>query len=344
MWLHTHMRHPNGSANYIQRLVRELESQGHTVTVMLESPSSDSKMYWLRFGHYLERIQQKIQTYLDLSKHNLCVQPRINVWPEPDAIIASIFPMTMILPTLKTNAKKFIFCFEPHVYFHDQEVIQRLPIHVRILMENIKRKYGAAEMEAHRRCKVLTYSDFVIPHIRNVYGVGARSIGMGVDIPEPTWKFDFNYILHSTDGSPVKNTEMLVQSIPVFKKDFPRLEVKIINNQTNPLSREEYLNVCKGATLGVYMGTGAAGVQSLFILEMMSHRKCVVRPDNSPEVKEGVTGRTFKAGDIEDFQRVTLELLGDKEQRERLGRAARKHVIEKYNWQKTVRNLLRAIK
>lgn len=333
--LHSHFRWKNGATNYIQRLARELEAQGHSVSILLEEPSSYSKLYWLRFGHYLEKTRQRIQRHLILS-----------AGAPYDAIVASMFPLTVLLPMLAVpeKTKRFVFCFEPHVYFHDQEIIQGLPLHVRILMANIKRKYGRQEMEAHHQVDgILTYSDMVGPYVQNVYGRDARSIGMGVNPQPELSRVHCGFILHSTDGSPLKHTEMLIESIPVFKEKFPDIEVRILNNQVNPLSRKRYLEVCKGATLGVYMGTGGAGVQSLFLLELMSFGKCVVRGDNSPEVQDGVTGRTFKSGDIKDFQRVTLELLGDKEQRERLGRAAREHVREKYCWPGVVTKLIEEI-
>tara|TARA_E500000331_G_scaffold338872_2_gene368525 strand:- start:1687 stop:1881 length:195 start_codon:yes stop_codon:yes gene_type:complete len=40
----------------------------------------------------------------------------------------------------------------------------------------------------------------------------------------------------------------------------------------------------------------------------------------------------FESGDVDDFTRVVLELVKNKEERDRIGRNARSVILEKYLW------------
>jgi len=81
----------------------------------------------------------------------------------------------------------------------------------------------------------------------------------------------------------------------------------------------------------------------LKIVEYMACGKAIVA-SNVGEIRNmlGGVGMLTKAGDVKSLSDSIIILLGDKELRENLGRAARERVKRKYNWVVTSKNLLSA--
>lgn len=92
-------------------------------------------------------------------------------------------------------------------------------------------------------------------------------------------------------------------------------------------------------------GVRVSELLGLAVLEAMASGTPVIcsRVGGLPEVVEhGVTGLLVAPGDTDELRHALESLLSDPERAERMGRAARELVIEKFTWEKCAERCLRA--
>ena len=74
---------------------------------------------------------------------------------------------------------------------------------------------------------------------------------------------------------------------------------------------------------------------SITLLEGMSYARCCLVSDIPPNCEAGADcARYFASGDAADLARKLEDLLGDSQQRQRLGEAAQQHVMRNYAWER----------
>jgi glycosyltransferase involved in cell wall biosynthesis len=364
-WLHSHFHHPTGGTKYVFGLLAKLAAD-HEVTVIVEDApeqicadfrrlgikvevllgtSSYAPSYWAGFPLQLSRVVSKLRAMKDAF----------------DAWVPSMFPMHIALHRAGIS-NMGIFCFEPFPFFYDTRMVAGQPIHVRTYFKLMRSAMQAEDLEVHRQARgVLTTTAGVNPFIRDVYGVDAVPISLGVDVERfrpPAGGVKPGQVLHTTDYSPLKNTDDLVEAIPGIVRRVPeasfvishtieqRAVIELYQRKLSAagcadrvrfagrLSEDELLRCYQESALGVYLGSGyGAAANSLFVLELMACGKPIVRSSTvDTEVVDGKTGRLFAPHDIAAFEKAVAALLMDDALRLTMGENARRQIVEDYSW------------
>lgn len=122
------------------------------------------------------------------------------------------------------------------------------------------------------------------------------------------------------------------QAIDKYQCDWSRVHF------TGKLSYEDYLSVLQNSTIHIHLS--APLFLSWSLLEAMSCGCTIVSSDNAPVnevIQDDETGRLVSFFDTDKLAKVTLDLLENKLESERLGKAARELVIDAYGQKKCVK-------
>lgn len=123
-----------------------------------------------------------------------------------------------------------------------------------------------------------------------------------------------------------------MQAMDKFQCDWSRVHF------TGKISYEHYLSVLQNSLVHVYMS--APLFLSWSMLEAMSCGCTIVSSDNAPVnevIKHNETGRLVPFFDANKLSEEVLDLLNDKDESARLGKAARELVIKHYDKKKCVK-------
>jgi len=380
-WLHPHFQYWMGGTKFIFEVTRRLrkevnltlfvltadpeikrlfEREGLTV-VSVSAKSTHSLLFWSLFPYWTKR----------------CIGRLKNEVMGYDLLISSMFPMNwMVLHFPKVHIQ---YCFEPFAFFHDQQMIKGFSLFKRAMLRTLKFLYEGLDIQATQNAdKILTVNQGTVRWIEKVYRRNSIPTYLGVDTDFFRKGRDENLslkysgqkvIVHSTDYTPLKRTDVLIRALPEMRKEIPNLKLLITHTVDDRrglkkiIQLAEHLDVRNHveilgfveneklpyyyslADVAVYPGIGSgASAASLFVLEAMACETPVVRTSDSlEEVIDGESGFLFHPNEIEDMVKKIVHLLKDDGLRKRMGIQARERVKTLYNWDSVSKIILEEI-
>ncbi|MBI3306663.1 MAG: glycosyltransferase family 4 protein [Candidatus Omnitrophica bacterium] len=383
-WFHSHLLNWSGGTKFLYETLKRLnthvditvyveaadeklkaifEESGIKVISFTRTKSSKSLSYWTFFPFH---IFQEI----DWIRRNV---------KNFDIYVSSFFPMNYLL--YKANRKPHLFyCFEPFVFIHDLEMINGFPWTKRLALHLLRFLYSQKDIKASQAAdEILTLNSDVAKSISQTYGKGSSLTYMGVDIdsfkPYPNTPYAAKYaskkvIIHSTDYTPLKRTWFLIESMKNIIKQVPNAALLITHSQDDAAEKQrmekyiheqsldqhvEFLEFLDYAVLpqyysladiAVYSGIGdGAAASSYFVLECMAcETPCVRTNTTTEEIIDNYSGYLFQPNDRREMEEKIIKLLTDKELSSKMGKNARKTVLDRYNWNLVTQNFLQAFK
>jgi glycosyltransferase involved in cell wall biosynthesis len=391
IWLHSHFLLPTGGTKYIYEVVRRL-AERWPVEVVVERASdlwreryassgiplheiagatSTSKAYWLAFPRYLRSDRRAIESLVARTR--------------PDALVSSFFPMNVLSGRIAEprGIRHVHLCFEPFPFFHDREVTALYPPTSRVLMRGLGALYGRLDREGVRDADaLLTLNAVTAAAIERVYGrADAVPIYAGVDLeffrPYAAAELadlrerhgDGPFVIHSTDFSPIKRTDLALAAFSAAGVDGARLLItSTIDDQAGLTAmqaqaerlgiadRVEYLGFVAYGDLpryyalsdvllqtGTSVNSGATSM-SLPVKEALACGTAVIRSHATDEdVEDGVSGYLVDPADSAATGARLAELLRDPARAAAFGRAGHERIAALYRWEKVVDAVCEAI-
>lgn len=371
MWLHSQLTSWGGGTRFLLEVIKRM-SNNHEISLFLsksypdvvdkfsELPikietlgkySTGDIQFWLNFNG---QLSSEIE-YLKSKSGNF------------DLVVSSFFPMNVV--GNKMGLPHLQYCFEPFAFFWDSFMIKNLPFAKQIFLKLMIVLYGKKDIEATKKStKILTVNNGVKEWISRIYDRDSTATLLGVDTSFFKKTFDSELaekykgkkvIIHSTDWTPLKRTNWLIDQFIEISSEIADVVLVITEVSTHGKERDvaiqkitekkvTNIELCgflpleklpayySIADIGIYCGIGqGASAASLFVLECMACETPVIRTnDTTEEVEHEKNGYLFDKDDIENFKRYVLKLLNEKELQEHYAIAARSMIEERYSWDK----------
>ena len=373
MWLHSHFSLPSGGVKYVLEAIRELSKNhdvdlyvqkalpkfekqfkdaGINITIMSRHSTGDV-FFWLNFSRQINKeiefLKNRVKNY--------------------DLVISSIFPMNIEANSL--NLPHLQSCFQPFAFFWDPDMISNLPFWERIFVKFLKSHFSKYDLEFTKKSNIISTVISDIQYwIQKVYERDSFVAHAGVDTDffKKTENIELQkkyagkkIILHSTDWTPLKRTNWLIdQFIDIFSKSEDAIllitEIKIHGSERksaikkikdNKISNIELCGLIPEdllpayyslADVTVYCGVGeGAGSASYVVLESLSCETPVIRTNlTRDEVEHGKTGFLYEKNDITNFKKYLIELLNNNTLSMQFGKEGREFIIKNRSWKKFV--------
>jgi glycosyltransferase involved in cell wall biosynthesis len=296
------------------------------------------------------------------------------------AILSSFFPMHQLGQRAadRQGVPHAALCFEPFPFFHDDEVIDLYPQPKRALLRLLARTYGGIDRQGVTGAdRLLTLNAMTARQIERVYGrADAIPALAGVDLEffhpyEGTELEDLRtrlgdgpFVIHSTDFSPIKRTDLALRAFQVAAREVPSATLLVTSTRDERKDVERML--ADARSLGIegrvhYLGfvpfgdvprlysladvllqtgtshTSGATTMSLPVKEALACGTAVVRSGATDEdVEDGVSGYLVDPRDSEETGLSLARLLSDRDLARRMGEAGRRRIVETYNWERVV--------
>ena len=392
LWLHSHFELPTGGTKYIHEVTRRL-AQEVPVTVMVERASplwreryrqsgtdlvevggatSTSLAYWGAFPYFLLRDLRAIEKRA----------------AQADVVVTSFFPMPWLAARLARRGRlqHVSLCFEPFPFFHDDEVIGMYPPIRRVLLVLLARVYGRLDRRGVTSARrVLTLNESTAAQIARVYGRDdAIPVYAGVDtdlfrpydrqeLSDLAARFgDVPLVVHSTDYSPIKRTDLALEAFAVARRAVPGARMVVTSTRESASERAQLeqrarqLGIADAVTFAGFLdfadlprlyslatvvlqtGTAAgsgATTMSLPVKEALACGTAVVRSAATHEdVEDGVSGYLVDPRDSESTGDRLAALLGDPARASAMGLEGRRRIEADYTWDRVVEKVLREVR
>ena len=384
LWLHSHFMLPLGGTKFIYEVTRRL-AERRPVEVMVEGASplwreryaeagiplreiggatSQSMAYWAAFPAYLARDRRAVTAAA----------------ADAGAIVSSFFPMPDVAThAAKTHGLRHVsLCFEPFPFFHDAEVIGMYPRPKQALLAFLRTAYGRVDTRGIQDADaLLTLNEATAKQLELTYGrTDAECTYAGVDteffrpyaddeVADLRQRLgDGPRVVHSTDFSPIKRTDLAIDAFAVAVRSVPDARLALTTTREDPPELERMM--ARAKSLGVadkidYLGflpfvdlprmysiadvllqTGTSAVSgattmSLPVKEALACGTPVVRSGVTGEdVEDGVSGYLVDPTDSETTGARLATILGDRAQAHAMGEAGRKRITSTYTWDRVV--------
>ncbi|MDH4164300.1 MAG: glycosyltransferase family 4 protein [Nitrospirota bacterium] len=379
-WLHSHFYNWMGGTKFVLEVTRHLQKFAPVEIIVqngnprvikkftdagmtvhnLHSLSTSSPFFWLGLPFFCRRDARKLRTLLDRNGF--------------DAVISSMFPMNHI-SRLMNCRHIYQYCFEPFAFFWDPVMVGSHGYFTRLALFFLKSCYQRADREGTGAAEIIfTPTQETRNAILQVYDRDSVITYLGVDtdfyrpIAHPDHSTRYRgkkVLLHSTDFTPPKRTDFLLDALPELRKGVENLKLLItcslndatkINSLKTKIARlglEECVEVLGFvdhellpayytlADLVVYPGTSGGGgtaAVSLFVLEAMSCGTPVLRSnDSTTEVLDKVNGELFDPENRKEFEEKAIGLLNSPDTLKRYSEQTRRYIMGKYSWDKVAR-------
>ena len=377
IWLHTHICYWTGGTKFILNVVSNL-SKHYQITVYVEDYDIKIKKEFEQGGVTVVQIApySSNRLYYWLFLPLIVVREIVllkKILSKDDTIISSMFPMNIVANYL-SRKKHIQFIFEPFAFFHDKQMIDGYDQPVRSLLKILRFIYGPVDIRYTRISrKIMTVNSGVIKWIKEIYNKKASPSYLILDSEKFKPVVDRylsdkfkgkNIVLHTTDFTPLKRTDVIIKAFSKLVVDIPNAYLLIISPVDYPPRRREYeklvrkLNIQENvsfegfvenrmlpayyslAKCAVYPGTGSgASACSYFVLEVMSCGTPVVRTsDSSEEVINNESGYLFAPYDEKSLIRDITKLLKNPNQAKKMGLKARQRIEKVYTVENVIRN------
>lgn len=389
LWMHSHFMLATGGTKFIYEVVRRIAQQ-RTVEVLVEGasplwrqryaeagvilhemrgPTSTSMRYWAALPLYLRRASQEAY---ERGQH-------------ADVLVSSFFPMPWVANRVAATLRlrHVALCFEPFPYFYDVDVIGLYPRWKQTLLAGLARSYGHIDKDGIRGADLLlTLNATTQDQLERVYGRSDSIIthaGVDADLFRPyndetlvdlRARFgDGPLVIHSTDYSPVKRTDLAVRAFAAANVQ----GAKLIITSTRPdvwqtqnlrrLARKlgvdgsvEHIGFLPFSDLprlyamadallqtGTAIGSGAT-TMSLPVKEALACGTPVVRSHATNEdVEDEVSGFLVDPTDVERTGRKLAILLSDRDRARQMGEAGRRRITRLYTWERVAQVVLASL-
>ena len=247
--LHTECVSLRGGEKYLYETIKRLPKQLRVV-LCLETVS----LYWSR------RFRELGVTVAPLWK------PRFGYWfflpitilinyfcllrvvDDHTVVLTTNFPLNFLGVIL--SKKSLVFCFEPLSIFYDQVRFNTMSFRAKFFLNIARTCYQWFDAYAIRHATLLaTLNAHVAQYIINRYKRAPDLyLPNGVDhqIFFPTKKRSSRnhfILLHSTDYTMLKGTELLIRSLRRVVQRYPNIEVHISESINNSIEKEKYLSL-----------------------------------------------------------------------------------------------------
>lgn len=384
LWLHSHFMLPTGGTKYIFEVTRRL-AERRPVEVLVERASplwveryrdagvplhqiggltSTSMRYWGAFPAHLRRDESAIRRHAQ----------------DAGVIVSSFFPMPVLANRVagRLGIPHVSLCYEPFPFFHDAEVIGLYPPVKRALLALLRGAYGRLDVQGiHGVDRLMTLNESTAAQLARVYGRDdAVCTYAGVDTAtfhpyEAAEVTDFRarfgdrpIVIHSTDFSPIKRTDLAVEAFAVATRTVPDATMLVTSTHENAdelaalqaraaelgvADRIEFVGFLPFADLprlysfadallqtGTSAGSGAT-TMSLPVKEALACGTAVVRSGATDEdVEDGVSGFLVDPTDVEATGSRLASLLSDRARARAMGEAGRATITRRYTWERVV--------
>ena len=371
MWLHSHLSLPSGGTKYVLEGIREL-SKNHNVDLYVQKTTPQFEQLFKKAGINITAMNKystgDVLFWVNFSRQ---IKNELkflkNQAKSYDVVVSSMFPMNVEanalgLPHLQS-------CFQPYAFFWDSLMINKLPFVQRLLLNFAKIKFGKLDIEATKKSdKVVTVIGGVQKWISKVYHRDSIVVHPGVDTSffKPTLDLNLQnkyagkkIILHSTDWTPLKRTNWLIDEFVSINSKINNVVLLIMEIKNVGVEREKAIKkinnkkiknieLCGSvpesllpayyslADVCVYVGIGeGAAAASYIVLESMACETPVIRTNYSlEEVEHGKTGYLFEKDDSESFEKYVIEFLTNPKLKLEFGKAGRNFIQENRSWKK----------
>jgi glycosyltransferase involved in cell wall biosynthesis len=390
VWLHSHFQLPTGGTKYIYEVTsrlaehlpltvvvedasdqwRERYASSAAALVEIGPPTSSSMAYWGAFPAFLTRDAWAVRRALS----------------DADVVVSSFFPMPWVAArTRGAGVRHVTLCFEPFPFFHDSEVVGMYPPTKRRLLSLLKWAYAGVDRAGIASAdRLLTLNESTAQQVRRVYGrTDAVPIYAGVDtalfrpysaaeVAHLVGRFgDGPLCVHSTDYSPIKRTDLALESFALALRAVPAARLVITSTRQSAaeektlhelvrqlgiehavtfagfLPFEDLPRLYSLATLVLQTGTAAgsgATTMALPVKEALACGTAVVRSAATTEdVEDGVSGYLVDPRDVETTATRIADLLGDPVRANAMGLAGRARIQRDYTWPRVVGRVLEAV-
>jgi glycosyltransferase involved in cell wall biosynthesis len=377
-WVQDHALYFNGGIRYIYEVTHRLVKD-YSLDLIVQSISDENEKrfensnvevldmgeitanrlrYWLFYPYYL-------------LKHSLILR-RLQWEYGYDAWISSS-PTTHIMCML-AGIKPIVVVFELNPWLHNPSFIKGLSKVKQLIVKGGKILAKWLEQKAYSNAsKIIVYSKYIQSEIKRVYNVDSEVVYTGVDAEffKPTHNAeieakykDKQVILHVASYlSPMKGTDLAVESMGFVNREFPNALLLIINSH-NDINRQYELhdkaNICganidfvtsvKDEDMPVYYSLAKCLLSPsldenvhLPVLEAACCKTpsvCLKGKMESEDVDQGITG--FVCSNYKVMASMVKDILTTRTDKW-MGENARKFVTEKFNWDKCVDNYKRII-
>lgn len=376
--LHTEFTDLRGGEKYFYELIRRV-SQKHAVSLYVENISP----YWR------ERFNKSRANVYVLWKFPCCywmllpiallinfIRLRGRVG-EGSVVFATSFPLNYLAILL--SKKTIVLCSEPLSIFYDSVRVRTMSIRAKLFVTIARVLYRPFDTYGIRHANVLaTLNPHVASYIKNRYrrtpdvylpnGVD-HQIFSPVKRRVPHNRF---ILLHSTDYTTLKGTELLIRSMSRVVQRYSNIEVWISESVCNPTEKEKYISLVRSLHLEgafrfvgtvsekklpsfyrsgdvfCYLGSpfcGGGSTASLSVIEAQSCGIPVLRSlGGNGEIVDQKTGYYIHDYSENGVAKEIVRFLRLPNSKKRmLSRAARHHSVKKFSWDKTANTLVSTI-
>lgn len=379
-WLYTHFLLNTGGTRYVYESVKRLQKK-YDITVYVEQTNS----FWQK---EFSKIGVKVKTTLPFSSNNPLYWLTLPYWLNKelkffqselkpfDLVISSMFPMNHIVS--KLDQPTIQICFEPFAFFHDPIFVKSFSPLKQLFTNMLGYLYRHLDIAATQKSdRLLTFNNGVAKWINRIYGrqaSGLTKIGVDYQLFRPTTNKNLatqyrnnKVLLHSTDFTKIKGTDLLIEALPLVTKKIRNLKLIITESVGDASEKKKIL--ARARTLGLeevidfagsvpysdlpayytfvdaYVFTGhpqsrGATSASLSVIESLSCATPVVRsPGTDDEVIDSKTGYVVDPRNKRKFAQALVNILSKPGTRQKMGLAGRKYVVSNYSWDKVARNI-----
>ena len=375
VWLHSHFLYWMGGTKFVYEVIKKLNKDFRILVIVensteeakkkyddigiklisLNKTTSTSRFYWISFP---------IQIFIDFVTIKHLLQPY-----DYQCMVTSMFPMN-IFPHL-LRKKHVQYCFEPFAFFHDPDFIKNFPVIKRSLIKLTSFFYKWLDVSATKSANsVITLNNTTAKFINEVYKIKPRISFTGIDTKhfhpfvsqELLAKYkNVDVIIHSTDYTPVKGTDLMIKIFARIKKQNPKVRLLITSTINNAREKDklgtiaqklgvkndvEFLgfidydilpqlySVAKVLVQCSYSERSGTTSMALPVKEAMAcGTLCIRFPIKGEDVVDGVTGYLVDPRDMQEMTNKIIKILNMKQDKyQRASKKARTTIVDKYNW------------
>lgn len=376
--LHTESIYSRGGEKYLYELLSRMATST-TVRLYLHAISPEWKQLY-GAAHITNDILWKPKRFFWLL---LPVTVFVNYWQlkrvvaKRDVVFATSFPMNFLAVLVSRNT--VCHCAEPLPIFYDSVRISSLPKFSQLCVRTAKIMYRGLDRWAYQQCAVLTtLNRSVEKYILTIYKKKPDMfLSNGVDAnrfsPSSLGKKrNYFHIGHSTDYTVFKGTQNFLallkelhahrvpfradisESIadPHIKKEYQSYINKAGMGQCvrfiGSLSEKNLVTFYRGLDLFIFTGSpkgSGAAAASMSVLEAQSCSVPVIRSfGDDQELIGGKTGYYINPYDSVTSSKAVMKFFSlPKQTVLRMKKNARAYVLNRFSWEATHRELLRAL-
>lgn len=247
-WMHSHFNNWMGGTRFVLEVVKRLQKKNTVVIFIqngnpdvirkfteagilvseLKTPSTNSPLFWLGFPYFCRQNARDLQAIFDTEGF--------------DIVISSMFPMNHIASLLKDKAH-YQYCYEPFAFFWDMHLRRTLPLKERLITGALAFLYSSTDRRATRQAKkIFTLSGVTQRQIRETYDRDSIITYEGVDLdffkPQHNEELALKYadrsiILHCTDFTPIKRTDLAIKIFAALKIKIPAAKLLVTHTCEN---------------------------------------------------------------------------------------------------------------